>query len=111
LGVTNYVFQYSRVCVCGSMVSGTVTVMGDEVVKVEDARNFFGEPIPNPALSDATTINRIFDAWVRSEPQGGYASGLLFDMNGFPLEIDIDIDPRAADEEETYRIYSIRPLD
>jgi hypothetical protein len=110
LGVTNYVFQYTKVCVCGSMVSGTITVMGDEVVKVEDARNFFGEPITNPQLSDATTIKRIFDAWILSEPGGGYARELVFDINGFPQTVDIDIDPRTADEEETYRIYSFTPL-
>jgi hypothetical protein len=41
---------------------------------------------------------------------GGYARELAFDTNGFPPAIDIDLDPRAADEEEIFRIYSFKPL-
>jgi hypothetical protein len=110
LGVTNYVFRYSRECICGSMVSGTVTVIADEVVKVEDARNVFGEPIADPPLSHATTINRILEAWLSSEPSGGHARELVFDINGFPQSINIDLDPRLADEELIYRIHSFTPL-
>ena len=110
LGVTNYVFDFFKACVCGSTVSATVTVMNDEVVLIENAQNLFGEPIADPPLSDGTTINRILDAWILSEPEGGYARELRFDLNGFPQSIDIDLDPRAADEELTYQIHNFTPL-
>ena len=110
LGVTNYVFTYRQECLCRSFVSGTVTVMGDRVVKVDDARDSSGEPVENPHLPWAPTINKIFDRWLSSEPSGGYARKLEFDVNGFPRRFDIDRWPQGADEEETYSIYSFRPL-
>ena len=110
LGVTNYMFQFSKVCICAEIVSATVTVMANAVVKVEDARNVLGEPIANPLLSDAPTINSVFDKWIFSESGGGYARELVFDTNGFPRTFDIDVEPRSVDEEQTYHIFSIIPL-
>lgn len=49
LGVTNYVFDFKEECFCAG-ITGTVTVMSNEVVKVENARNPQGEPVPNPAV-------------------------------------------------------------
>jgi hypothetical protein len=112
LGVTNYVFHYSQQCFCSPtfMVSATVTVMSDEVVKVENARDGQGNPIANPSLSISPTINELFDAWISSEPDGGYAQGLEFDTNGFPKIIFIDPVPRLADEELIFTIDSFTPL-
>lgn len=112
LGVTNYVFHYSQQCFCSPtfMVSATVTVMSDEVVKVENARDSQGNPIANPSLSIPRTINELFDAWISSEPDGGYAQQLEFETNGFPKVIYIDPIPLAADEELIYTIDSFTPL-
>lgn len=112
LGVTNYVFHFSRLCLCrpGFMVSGTVTVMSNAVVKVENPKDGFGDTIENPPLENAPTINQIFDSWVFAEPDGAYARQLEFDANGFPRVINIDIAPRHADDELLYTIESFTPL-
>lgn len=108
LGVTNYVFDYTEMCLC-SGIRATLTVVSNQVVKVENARNAQGDPVPNP-LVYRFTINDLFDTWVSSEPSGGYAQELEFDLNGFAKLIFIDPDPHAADEELIYEIHSLTPL-
>jgi hypothetical protein len=112
LGATNYVFHYSQLCLCGPNfpVSATVTVASNEVVKVENAKNREGNPIAELSLSILPTINKIFDAWIAAEPNGGYAPQLEFDKNGFPKAINIDIAPQNADDELIYTIDSFAPL-
>lgn len=110
LGITSYVFKYRQLCICGAYVSATVTVMNDQVVKVEDARDVFGNPYADPPIGYAPDFIKILDAWIAAEPKGGYARDLQFDANGFPLEINIDPDPRTADEELIYSIHDFTPL-
>jgi hypothetical protein len=112
LGVTNYVFHYSQQCFCAPnlMVSGTVTVISNEVVKVEHAMDAQGNPVENPSLDRPRTITDLFDAWISAEPAGGYAQQLEFDQNGFPTVFYLDLTPNAADEELIYTIDSLLPL-
>ncbi len=112
LGVTNYVFRYSELCLCalGFMTRGSVTVMSNQVVKVEDASDRSGAPVPNPSLERAPTIDELLDAWVASETNGGHAWRLEFDDRGFPTVINIDIAPPLADDELLYTIESFMPL-
>ena len=42
LGVTNYVFDYTEMCLC-SGIRATLTVVSNQVVKVENARNAQGD--------------------------------------------------------------------
>ena len=109
LGVTNYVFHYTELCIC-AVTTATVTVMSDEVVKVENATDSQGNPVANPPLSIGATITELFDAWISSEPDGGYARRLEFDTRGFPKIIDIDPSPPSADEELIFTIDSFTPL-
>jgi hypothetical protein len=109
LGVTNYVFRYEQECIC-PMVAATVTVRSNEVVKVEDARDVFGNPMANPSLEGVRTIDELFDAWILAEPDGGQARELEFDTNGFPKVIYIDSEPLVIDEELIFRIGSFTPL-
>lgn len=112
LGVTNYRFHYTRQCFCVPtfMVSATVTVMADEVVKVEDARDALGNEVAEPSLEIAPTIIELLDAWIDFEPDGGYMRELRFDSNGFPTLIALDRAPNAADDEVLYTIDSFTPL-
>ena len=107
--MTNYVFHYFESCLC-RIVSATVTVMSNTVVKIEDARDREGNLVANPSLSFARTISGLLDAWIEWEPTGGYARRLEFDPNGFPRIIDIDLARNIADEELIFAIDSFTPL-
>ena len=112
LGVTNYVFHYSQICLCGPKytVSATVRVMANQVVKVENARDAQGNAVENPSLALAPTISQLFDRWILDEPEGAQALRLEFDRHGFPTYIGIDPNPGVADEELNYVIESFTPL-
>jgi hypothetical protein len=110
-GLTNYQFRFRRTCSCTpTILSGTVTVRAGKVVAVSDARGAGGEIIPDPDLAAFKSIEDLFDI-IRTQSTNADLLSVKYDeLRHFPLRVDIDYVMRAVDDEITYEVSAVQPV-
>jgi hypothetical protein len=102
LGLTNYTFKFSRLCMCNPIqLTGKVSVKNGKVIAVKDADSG-GQPIPNPDLSQFKSIEELFDI-LQTETVKADLLEVGFDEEFyFPTRIHIDYDLNIVDDEVFY---------
>lgn len=103
-----YVYRLERYCFCLPPNAVDVHVVGGSVVAILDATT--GEPVPPPAASWFPSIAEMFDL-IETELTGGRGTQrVVYDpFWGIPIEVDIDFEVAAVDDELSLRVSNLRP--
>lgn len=112
LGISNYTFDYVRVCFCGGPAGDTlrIVVRGDSVVSVEN-RGPRAEPIQPSVYSVwVKTIDGLFDELKRAIDEEADQVEVQYDRQfSYPRVVNIDFIEHAIDDEMRFEITRFTP--
>ena len=112
LGISNYTFDYVRLCFCGGPAGDTlrIVVRGDSVVSVEN-RGPRAEPIqPSVYTVWVKTIDGLFDELKDAIDEDADQVDVQYDRQfSYPRIANIDFIKRAIDDEMRFEITRFTP--
>lgn len=102
-GIDDYQFRFQRLCFCAlSVESMIVEVRDGAIVSVVDADS--GEPIESGHGDFYLTVDGIFAAIRDALDRDAHElTAIYHETLGYPIEVDIDYEENAVDEEVSFR--------